>query len=155
MRPKPIRNLYFQFIRGTALDGEATWEHAAKALSDAGYIELILNKYDGVTMSHYVETEVLHALPKEDFEPIVLDTIARYLGKTKSSGRNQNQNKKPIVVDINDAIEIMGQLIDARKRTETMRRIANLIEYACSVCGASTPFDKCTKCQKAEGEGEL
>jgi len=66
-KPKPLRSLYFQFLRGTAFEDKLTAEHVAKILSDAGLIELLINKYDGFTVSHYFETEVMRSIPKEAF----------------------------------------------------------------------------------------
>ena len=66
-KPKPLRSLYFQFLRGSPFEDKLTAEHVAKILSDAGLIDLIVNKYDGFTVSHYSETEVMQGIPKEAF----------------------------------------------------------------------------------------
>jgi len=89
-KTKPLRSLFFQFIQGSEFEGQVSDEHVAKILSDAGFIELILNKYDGRTVSHYKETEVLRAIPKEAF----LDTIEEVLreGLDGRAGRDSRGN---------------------------------------------------------------
>ena len=87
-KSKPLRSLFFQFLRGTEFEHLAV-EHVAKILSDAGLIELILNKYDETSVTHYKETEVMRNIPAEIFEAEIASLIRESFKERKARNGNK------------------------------------------------------------------
>lgn len=61
MRSRPIRNLYFAYIRGTDIDGIIGSDEACAALCEARLIEVTAYGLDG-RPSHYAETARMKAV---------------------------------------------------------------------------------------------
>jgi len=74
MRKRPIKNLYFHFIRGTKLDGKITIEEISRALIWAKLIEVLP---DGKS---YTETKAMKDLPRESYLSHIEAKIIEYLG---------------------------------------------------------------------------
>lgn len=63
MKTYRVKNLYFEFIKGTRLDGLLTAEKAASILADHGLITLIQDKeksYQSLTYYQWVKTEKIN-----------------------------------------------------------------------------------------------
>lgn len=55
-RIKPLKDLYFRFIRGTGLEGSINAQDLAVILASHGYIELIAH-HSKPSIEHYRETK--------------------------------------------------------------------------------------------------
>ena len=71
MKPKtkPIRDLYFRFIQGTAYDGEINSQELAVAMAKVGTLQLVAHKTKP-TIEHY--TDVSEPTKSEIIEAIEL-----------------------------------------------------------------------------------
>lgn len=80
MRPqfRPLKNLYFQFIQGTELDGVLQWHHAADALNRREFIKLVPDKHGSHEFKGYLETQYLREIPADRFEETVLEVLRQY-----------------------------------------------------------------------------
>ena len=72
MKTYRVKNLYFEFIKDTSLDGVLTAENAAACLSDGGFIELLPDRYKPdrpLDFYKWIKTEKEN---REDFKTKIL-----------------------------------------------------------------------------------
>lgn len=72
---KPIRDLYFRFIRGTRYEGCIDAQTMALELSRLGYIELIAH-HSSPLISHY--RDIIHGIVIEDLDLVLEKYTSRY-----------------------------------------------------------------------------
>lgn len=76
---RPLRNLYFQFIKGTDFDGKLDWNDVATAFQIQGYIKLVPDRHEQHAYKGYMETERMRNISSDQFRITMNEVLSSYL----------------------------------------------------------------------------